>query len=192
LVDLFTKKITHIVVEDKELPDNPTRLVPISKVVQTSSKQMRLNCCLDEVINMPFFIVTHYIQETAPNKVSEMGSSYFFPYSFGSMAPEEYAYVVDNTGFDSTESRNIPEGETAVACGMEIEASDGKIGKLDEIVLDPKTGEITHILMREGHLWGKREVAIPLASVSSAKSGVIHLKINKKTVEKLPTVPLTH
>ena len=32
----------------------------------------------------------------------------------------------------------------------------GKIGKLDELMLDPKSWATTHIQMREGHLWGRR------------------------------------
>ena len=32
----------------------------------------------------------------------------------------------------------VPVGELSVYSGMEVEATDGKIGKLDELVLDPK------------------------------------------------------
>jgi sporulation protein YlmC with PRC-barrel domain len=75
---------------------------------------------------------------------------------------------------------------------MEIHATDGKIGKLDELIMDPKNEEVTHILMKEGHLWGKKDMVIPISAVKSAFSGVIILNLDKKGVEKVPTLPLKH
>ena len=71
---------------------------------------------------------------------------------------------------------------------MHIEASDGKVGKLDELVLDPKSGEITHIQMREGHLWGKKDVAIPVADIDFSDDKTVYLKIDKNAVKALPAV----
>jgi sporulation protein YlmC with PRC-barrel domain len=36
---------------------------------------------------------------------------------------------------------------------------------VDEFVVNPKNGHITHLVMREGHLWGQKDVIIPLALV---------------------------
>jgi sporulation protein YlmC with PRC-barrel domain len=71
---------------------------------------------------------------------------------------------------------------------MVVKASDGEIGKLDELVLDPKSGDITHLQMREGHLWGKKDVAIPMADVEFIESETIYLKIDKEAVKALPAV----
>ena len=76
----------------------------------------------------------------------------------------------------------------ALTSGMEIEASDGKVGKLDELVLDPNSGDITHLQMREGHLWGKKDVAIPMADVEFIESETIYLKLDKAGVKALPAV----
>jgi sporulation protein YlmC with PRC-barrel domain len=73
---------------------------------------------------------------------------------------------------------------------MHVEASDGKVGKLDELVLDPKSGDITHLQMREGHLWGKKDVAIPVSAVDFVDEDTIYLKLEKKAVKALPAVPV--
>jgi sporulation protein YlmC with PRC-barrel domain len=192
VVNPVTKKVSHIVVEDRKFPENSTRLVPISKIADANQKQISLCVTKNDVADMPPFIVTRYIQETAPGRVGQSISSYYFAYGLGPSTLDEYSLIVNDTGYDAYDAANIPANELALASGMDIEATDGKIGILDELVLDSKTGEVTHILMREGHLWGKKEVSIPVSAASSAKGGVIRLKLNKKQVENLPTIPLRH
>jgi hypothetical protein len=50
---------------------------------------------------------------------------------------------------------------------------------------------VTHILLEEGHLWGRKEVAIPISAVTSVESG-IELNLSKQEVESLPQVDLDH
>jgi len=40
--------------------------------------------------------------------------------------------------------------------GTRVEATDGHVGHVDEFVVNPENGHITHSVMREGHLWGKK------------------------------------
>ena len=40
-----------------------------------------------------------------------------------------------------------------------------KIGKVEGLVIEPTHGHVTHVLLQEGHLWGRKEVAIPIGSV---------------------------
>jgi hypothetical protein len=59
---------------------------------------------------------------------------------------------------------------------------------LDELLLDPQSGAITHLQMREGHLWGKKDVSIPVADVDFADEKTVYLKIDKAAVAALPAV----
>ena len=72
--------------------------------------------------------------------------------------------------------------------GMHVEASDGRVGRLDALVLDPKNGDVTHILMREGHLWDKKDVAIPVSGAYFSDKDTVYLKLDKAAVKKLPAV----
>jgi hypothetical protein len=50
---------------------------------------------------------------------------------------------------------------------------------------------VTHVLLQEGHLRGRREVAIPISAVASTATG-IQLKITKQDVQDLPPVDIDH
>ena len=50
---------------------------------------------------------------------------------------------------------------------------------------------MTHVLLEEGHLWGRKEVAIPISSVTRVDD-VIRLTIDKQQVQDLPPVDVDH
>jgi hypothetical protein len=56
---------------------------------------------------------------------------------------------------------------------------------------DPGDDRITHVLLREGHLWGRKEVAIPISAVTGVQDG-IRLNITKQQVENLPPADIDH
>ena len=122
------------------------------------------------------FIVTNFIQESAPGMAYQSGTAYTSP------------YVINDTAYDTVQEENIPAGELALHSGMQVEANDGKLGKLDELVLDPKSGEITHLLIREGYLWGKKDVAVPVSAIDFSDGDTVYLKLDKAAVKALPTV----
>jgi hypothetical protein len=45
------------------------------------------------------------------------------------------------------------------------------------------------VLLQEGHLWGRKEVAIPISAVTGIEDG-IRLNITKQQVENLPPVDI--
>ena len=47
------------------------------------------------------------------------------------------------------------------------------------------------MLLQEGHLWGRKEVAIPISAVSGVDDG-IQLNITKREVQDLPPVDIDH
>jgi hypothetical protein len=82
-------------------------------------------------------------------------------------------------------SDNAPEGETGVVRHQRVHAADGEIGHLKGFAVDPAGHRVTHVLLREGHLWGHREVAIPVSAVASLDAG-IRLSLTKEQVGDLP------
>jgi sporulation protein YlmC with PRC-barrel domain len=178
IVNPVTRKVTHIVVKDKGLPDNATRIVPFSKVAGATPAQISLNCSKADVAGMPPFIEAHVIQESVSGQAYSSGEAYVSQ------------YVYNNTAYDVLPEANVPAGELAICSGMHVAASDGRVGKLDELVLDPESGDITHLLMRKGHLWGKKEVAVPALAVDYVDADTVHLKVDKAAVEAMPSVPV--
>lgn len=46
--------------------------------------------------------------------------------------------------------------------GDYVHATDGDIGRVQSLVSDRGSRHVTHVLLQEGHLWGRKEVAIPV------------------------------
>ena len=81
----------------------------------------------------------------------------------------------------------VPVGEVEVRRGDHVQATDGAIGHVEGLVIDPASHHVTHVLLQEGHLWGRKEVAIPISAVTSTDDG-IWLSLTKHEVGALPPV----
>jgi sporulation protein YlmC with PRC-barrel domain len=88
-------------------------------------------------------------------------------------------------------SDRVPVGEVEMRRGDHVRATDGSIGRVQGLVVDPSDHHMTHVLLDEGHLWGKKEVAIPIGAIASVKDGVA-LNLTKDEVRDLPPVDLDH
>lgn len=86
-------------------------------------------------------------------------------------------------------SDRVPVGEVEVRRGEHVHAVDGTIGQVQGLVIDPRDHHVTHVLLDEGHLWGKKRVAIPIGSVTGLLDGV-QLNLTKDEVGSLPPVEL--
>jgi hypothetical protein len=58
-------------------------------------------------------------------------------------------------------------------------------------VVDPAGEHVTHVLLQEGHLWGRKQVGIPIGAVAGVDASEgIKLSISKKDVQDLPSVSI--
>jgi len=180
LINPVIDQVTHLVVRDDAFP-NPEYIVPVDFVTETITDTIRLTCTKAELEKMDPFIKTKFIAEPVPDIRSGydglygIGSFYLLPY----VTPEMTVYVPE-------ENQQIPPGEMAVQRGTRVKATDGYVGKVDEFVVNPKNGHITHLVMREGHLWGKKDVIIPLSAMGDTRDDTVFLKIDKHEIESLP------
>jgi hypothetical protein len=94
-----------------------------------------------------------------------------------------------NTGPQETIEDHVPEGEVEVRRGEHVRAVDGDIGRIAGFVIDPADHHLTHVLLDEGHLWGKKRVVIPIGAVTDVSNGV-QLSMTKAEVGDLPPVEL--
>ena len=184
LINPVVDQVTHLVVKEDSSP-NTEYIVPVDFVTDTITDTIRLSCTRAELEKMDPFIKTKFIAEAVPDIRSGygglygFGSSYLLPY----VTPEMTVYVPE-------ENQQIPPGEMAVQRGTPVKATDGFVGKVDEFVVNPKNGHITHLVMREGHLWGKKDVMIPLSAMSETRDDTVFLKIDKQEIESLPIFPV--
>lgn len=78
----------------------------------------------------------------------------------------------------------VPLGEVEVRRGDHVHATNGSIGSVQGLVIDPHD-HVTHVLIQEGHLWARKQVAIPIAVVVAVTDG-IDVQLTKDEVRDLP------
>jgi hypothetical protein len=182
LIDPVIDQVTHLVVKEDVSP-NTEYMVPVEVIATTIADTIRLRCSKAELQKMDLFVKTEFVEEQVPvgniGYGGGMGTYYFMPY----VTPEVTVQV-------PVEHLQIPVGELAVRRGTRVEAIDGPIGKVDEFVVNSENGHITYLVMREGHLWGSKNVIIPLSAMGEIREDTVFLKINKHQVEALPTFPV--
>jgi len=81
----------------------------------------------------------------------------------------------------------IPAGDVEVSPDERVHATDGTVGRIRGVAVDRADHRITHLLAHEGHLWGKREIAIPISNVVKVDAG-IQLNISKAEAADLPAL----
>src|SRR5450759_748352 len=161
-------------------------IVPVDVVTATTADTIELNCSKAEVEKMDPFVQTEYIEEKMPQMYPDYGGGY---YGMGTLYYWPYASY-DRTMRVPVEHLQIPPGELAVRRGTHVEATDGFVGKVDEFLVNPENGHVTHLVMREGHLWGQKDVTIPLSAMADTREGTVFLRLDKHQIESLPTVPV--
>jgi sporulation protein YlmC with PRC-barrel domain len=169
IVDPATETVTHLVIEPKHRREL-ARLVPVD-LVDAAAGDIRLRCTLAE------FDKLDAAEELAPveNVLGGLGVG-------GMMPPMGIPATVTTVVYET-----VPVGETDVGPGERVHAIDGEIGRVLGFLVDPDDHRMTHVLLQEGHLWGRKKVAIPVSAVTGVENG-IQLNLTKEQVEGLPPV----
>jgi hypothetical protein len=77
----------------------------------------------------------------------------------------------------------IPENEVEESRGDQVRATDGHLGQLHGLRVNPENGEVLSVLVKR-HPWGHAELAIPIGKVSGFEAGV-QLSITKQEAKDL-------
>ena len=180
LIDSVSDQVVHVVV--KETITNMEYIVPVDVISAIIADTIRLSFSKTELEKMPLFTQTEFVQEKVLDYAGYMG---------GTSGMGQYFYVPRVTSEVrvpfSTEHKQIPPGEMAIHRGTRIEATDDYVGKVDEFVVNPENGHITYLVMREGHLWGDKNVIIPVSAMEDNGDDTVFLNIDKHQIESLPT-----
>lgn len=190
VIDPIARAVTHLVVEPKHR-SGLGKLVPID-LVETSTDEVRLRCETADFGKFADAEETEFLPDSGgalgyrPDQVSVWP---YYGLGFGMSADMQFG-LGGNATLPVVNDR-VPLGEIEVRRGEQVQASDGAIGRVQGLVIDPHDHHVTHVLLQEGHLWGRKEVAIPINAVTTVADG-IHLRLTKDEVGDLPAVELEH
>lgn len=185
ILNPVTQRITHLVVHESGLL-GVDRMAPVELVTESTPSLIHLRCTKAELTALPPFTEVEYL----PMEPG-IGSSSMEP-GIGSYSPGGmmlWPYVSIDPEFLPVDHERIPPGELVVRRGFQVHAADGHVGRVDEFLIDP-ANHITHLVLREGHLWGQKNVTIPVAQIDRIEDDAVSLKLTKQEVAALPTLPI--
>ena len=187
ILDPAARAVTHLVIVPKHHSEEG-RLVPV-ELVEATAGEITLRCTLAEFARLD------------PAEEIEVANDYGYVGGYGPDAVMGYGNVgsmgvggsvaggaVGGTLGHRTPvivSHAVPLGETEVERHESVHCVDGEIGQVEGFIVSADDHKVTHVLLKEGHMWGRKQVAIPVSAVASVDAG-IRLNITKQQVEDLP------
>jgi sporulation protein YlmC with PRC-barrel domain len=183
IVDPVAREVTHLAVDPRHRR-GPGRLVPVD-LVDATTGQIRLDCSLAEFQALRPAEETESVQDLDPTEHAHArgrkqhgvgGIVWSVRDPDAPQAPHEV--TVDS----------VPPGEIEVHRELTVCATDGDIGQILGLVVDPGGHQVTHVLLQEGHMRGRKEVAIPIGAVTKIGTLLIHLGLTRRQVKDLPPV----
>lgn len=177
IVNPANKRVTHVVVREQQFP-HAEYLVPVELIVESTPESILLRCASKELLDLDPFIETEYVEGDLAELEYGEDDYRMWPYAL----PEDEVIPI--------EYERIPPGELAIRRGAHVRATDGRVGRVDEFLIDPASEHITHLVLREGHLWGQKDVTIPISAIDRFEEDTVYLKLDKVQIEALPTIAM--
>ena len=168
IIDPAAEIVTHLVIQPGHRQE-AGRLVPVH-LVETTDGEIRLRCTRAEFDNLDHAAERDMVAGPESSEIIGRGGV--------SGAALRQTTVLEDV---------IPVGEQEVGPGEPVHAVDGEIGRVQGFLVSPGDDRVTHVLLQEGHLWGRKKIAIPLSAVTGVDAG-IRLNLTKQQVEELPPV----
>ena len=191
VVDPIARAVTHLVVEPKHR-SGLGRLVPVD-LAEAAGGDVHLRCTCAEFEKFDSAEETHFLGGEGYGGYGP-GQAVAWPY-YGlggqGILGGGIGMGVGNVAVPVV-SDTIPMGEVAVHRGDQVHATDGDIGRVQGLVIDTSNHHVTHVLLQEGHLWGRKEVAIPIGAVSGVSDDGISLTMSQQEVQDLPPADVEH
>ena len=188
VIDPTTRCVTHLVVRPHKHHPEDARMVPVTWATSDGPEAaITLSATVAEVERLDRVRETAYLRlgdfpVDDPDWDVGVEDMLGLPYYQGIEAQpiESDPHVM--LAYD-----RLPKGEVEIRRGSRVTSADeADLGYVDGLVVDAG-GHISHVLLERGHLWGRREVAIPVAAVSRVENDVVVLGLAKDEVGALPS-----
>jgi hypothetical protein len=198
VIDPTTRRVTHLVVQPHDRHDL-ARIVPIALAEPAHAQShatLDLACGSEEIEKLERVQRAAYLrlgQFPVEDPDYEVGieETYALPY-YGSFAPGGIDSGLGPVAYEENAPviwDRIPKGEIELRRGSAVSSSDGRhLGHIEGFLVEGE--QISHFVLEHGHLWGKREIVIPIAAADQIESDGVTLSMTKAEVEKLASRPV--
>jgi sporulation protein YlmC with PRC-barrel domain len=189
ILNPVAREVTYLVVDQKHR-NGPGRHVPVD-LVEATTGQLRLRCTLAEFQALQPAQETEVVRDLDPTTPKPPRSVNFLPQYPGLLRGDDRGprrpQAPQKVTVDS-----VPSGEVDIRRELTVYATDGEIGQVQGLVVEPGGHCVTHVLLQAGRGWGRKEVAVPIGAVIKIGTLLIRLSLSKHHVKDLPSVDIDH
>lgn len=187
VLDPVALRLTHLVVDPGH---DVKRLVPVDLVDdggEPGATGVLLRCDAEGFRTLEPAEETEFVPATEDTFGYDPEQLLSWPYYSVGMALPGLIPALGMAGPTPATHERVPSGEVQIRRGQRAEATDGEIGHVQGLVVAPEDQCATHVLLQEGHLLGKKTVAVPISMVTSV-DGTVRVHVSKKELADLPPV----
>ncbi len=180
VIDPTTTTVTHLVVAHEALGRRV--LVPLDVVTSSTPDAIAV-----DLTEKTFRECTPF-DEPAFN-VPDAGYTGDLGYEPGAYFLEPFASPLD--GFNNPDLERIPKGEVTIRRGDEVHARDGsRVGHVDELLIDPTDGHVSHVVLREGHVLRHDDDVVAPIGGAVIEEGRVILGLTIDELHALERIPV--
>jgi sporulation protein YlmC with PRC-barrel domain len=196
VIDPSARRVTHLVVQPHNR-HNLGRLVPVAQVhtETTSDATISLDLTIAEITALEPIQKAAYLRLNEfpiedPNWDVGIEEVFAWPYYQSIDGLGIGTQAIDPDPHVEVTYDRVPKGEVEIRRASAVTSSNGEhLGHVDGFVVDGE-GHIAHVVLEHGHLWGKREVAIPIGAVARTESDEVVLSWSTDEVGALKPLPV--
>lgn len=190
VIDPTSKRLTHLVVEPRHQEEATAKLVPVelAEAGEDDQEAIVLRCTVEEMnklepvhefayLRLGEFPVDDPVWDVGVQNVLAMPY-----YEYAGLGPYPGADPNVGVAYD-----RVPKGEIEIRRASSVVSADNHdLGQVDGFLID-ESDHITHFVLERGHLWGRREVTIPVSAVKTVETDAVTLSLTKDEVGALPS-----
>ena len=192
ILDPATNKVTHVVVQKGWL-FTEDKVVQIDMIGSATEDKVLLQENAGEFDKLPAFEETHYIGlgEEDYHQGEHLPHSRYVPGYYWYPPSGYIGYPGYGPGFYGGQpmvtTRNIPEDTIPIREGTNVMGSDDEhVGDVERILVDSDSNQATHFVISQGLLFKDRKL-VPVHWVTSVEEDQVHLSVNSRLLERLPS-----
>src|SRR5450755_231037 len=196
VIDPSTRRVTHLVVQPHDRHDL-ARLVPVARAhtEATPDATISLDCTIAEINALEPIQKAAYLRLNAfpvedPDWDVGIEEMLALPYYQSIDGMGVGTQAIDPDPRVALSYDRVPKDEVEIRRASAVTSSNGDhLGHVDGFVVDDD-GYIAHLVLEHGHLWAKREIAIPIAAVARTQSDEVILSWSTDEVAALKPLPV--
>lgn len=188
IINPVTETITHITVQPDGMGETE-HMVPLEAISDSSTGEITLNVSKNQFFLYPLFVRRRFVDlEEAGIEPGEIDG---LPEADEAMDHAFWPFVTAEGHMGTYEEvEQIPTDELAIHRGDPVQATDGRVGEVSELVINPENAKVSHLVLQKGHIFGRKQVAVPVSDIDRVDERIVYLKIDKAAVKDLSELNL--